>query len=65
MKKDFWKELHNFKNKCPDDPILAEVILEMKRKKETDDHKAKIEATKEHYLKEKKSKITNIRKPLS
>lgn len=46
------------KHKTSDDVLLAEVILEMKKKKETEERKAKIKATQEHYLNgEKKEKL--------
>lgn len=65
MKKDYWKELHNLKNKTPDDTLLAEVFLEMKKKSTKDARKAKIKATREHYLKEKKPEPLDETKPLS
>lgn len=54
MKKDYWQEIHRFMHKTPDDVLLAEVFLEIKRKKEKEAKKARIESTREHYLKEKK-----------
>ena len=35
-KKDYWQELCRIKHKTSDDVLLAEVILEMKKKKETE-----------------------------
>lgn len=57
-KKDYWQELCRMKHKTPDDVLLAEVILEIKKKKETEERKAKNKATQEHYLNgEKKEKL--------
>lgn len=54
--KDYWQEIHRLKHKKPDDVLLAEVFAEMKKKSEKEARLAKIESTKEYYLKSEKKK---------
>lgn len=59
-KKDYWQELCRMKHKTPEDVLLAEVIFEMKKKKETEERKAKIKATQEYYLKNRKKEDNQL-----
>lgn len=61
--KDYWQEIHRLKHKTADDVLLADVFAEMKKKSEENARKAKIEKTKEYYLKlEKKEPKPEKRK---
>lgn len=58
MNKDYWQELCRMKHKTPEDVLLAEIFAEMKKQSEKEARRAKIKATKEHYLNgEKKEKL--------
>lgn len=54
--KDYFQEFHRLKHKTRDDALLADVIVEMKQKKDKEERRNRIEKTKEHYLKVKKEK---------
>lgn len=62
--KDYWQEIHRLKHKKLDDVLLEEVFAEMKKKSEAEAKRARIEATKEYYLKSEK-KISKSSKPSS
>lgn len=54
--KDYFQEFHRLKHKTRDDALLADVIVEMKQKKEMEERRNRIEKTKEYYMKVKKEK---------
>lgn len=62
--KDYWQEKCRMRNKTPEDVLLAEIFAEMKKQSEKEARRAKIKATKEHYMngkkKEKLSKAKGI-----
>ena len=54
--KDYFQEFHGLKHKTRDDALLADVIVEMKQKRDKEERRSRIEKTKEHYLKLKTEK---------
>lgn len=63
--KDYFQEFHRLKHKTRDDALLANVIVEMKQKKDKEERRNRIEKTKEYYLKVKKKNRQNRKSMIS